>query len=184
MFHMQSAFSISKLYDLAQNAYHDPVVFLLLINLIRYQCDQSSLFCIQFDRIEYSLINNLCIEWPADIIRYSHFVSPSYTLFGVFTGNHDNRNIFDPVIFVHIMQNLKSIHSRHYNIQKNQRYLSSILLQKPQTVFSVFCFNDLIIFFQNRRKDLTVHLRIIYDQDQLLCPLCLFFQMNRSIRIN
>ena len=103
MFHMQSTFTISKLYDLTQNTYHDPVVFLLLINLIRYQCDQSSLFCIQFDRIEYSLINNLCIEWPADIIRYSHFVSPSYTLFGVFTGNHDNRNILDPVIFVHIM---------------------------------------------------------------------------------
>ena len=68
MFHMQSTFSISKLYDLTQNTYHDPVVFLLLINLIRYQRDQPSLFCIQLDRIEYSLIDNLSIEWTADII--------------------------------------------------------------------------------------------------------------------
>ena len=68
MFHMQSTFTISKLYDLTQNTHHDPVVFLLLINLIRYQRDQSSLFCIQLDRIEYSLIDNLSIEWTADII--------------------------------------------------------------------------------------------------------------------
>ena len=120
VFHMQSAFSVSKFHDLAQNTYHDPVIFFFLIDLICNQCDQPPLFRIQFDRVKYSLVNDFRIKRTTDIVRHAHLISTPDALFGIFTRDHDHRHILDPVIFVHIVQYLKTVHSRHHNIQKNQ----------------------------------------------------------------
>ena len=63
-------------------------------------------------------MNNFCIKWSVDVIRYTHLVGFLDTGRRILTGDHDYRNIINPLIFIQKLQNLKSIHDRQRNIMR------------------------------------------------------------------
>ena len=117
---MEPTLTITKLNNLAQYPDHDLIVLLFLINLVCYKSDQTTLLRIQFDCIEDAPENNLGIKRSADIIRNAHIVGLLNVGRCIITGYHNNRNIFNPVITVHLDQDFKAIHHRHIDIQQNK----------------------------------------------------------------
>ena len=41
------------------------------MDLVRHQCSQTALLCIQLDGVKYPLVDHLSVKWTADIVRYS-----------------------------------------------------------------------------------------------------------------
>ena len=90
------------------------------MDLVRHQCSQTALLCIQLYGVKYPLADHMIVKWSADIVRYSKLERPTDTGVRFLTGNHDNRNIFNPPVPVHVRQYLEAIHDRHDNIKKNR----------------------------------------------------------------
>ena len=76
---------------------------------------------------------NLHIERALNIIGNPHLIRPLYDLARIFARNHDNRDIPDQVVAVHVFQNPEAVHPRHDDIEKNQRNLHLIAAQHVET---------------------------------------------------
>ena len=146
---MTATLSITELNYLTQNTDHHTVILFFLIYLIGDQGDQLALLRIKFDRIKYSPMNNFCIEWSVDVIRYPHLVGLFDTGRRILTGDHDHRNIIDPLIFIQELQNFKSIHDRHHNIEKHKRDTGSIFPDDRNTFLPILCLQDLKFISEN-----------------------------------
>ena len=120
MDHMHSAFPVSELYDMAQDIDHHAVILFFFIDMRRDKRYKTSLLCIQLDRVEHALEYDLCIERSVDVIRYTHFVGSADHKICVLTGDHNDRDIFNPMIPVHAGQHFKTVHDRHHDIQKDK----------------------------------------------------------------
>ena len=141
---MTATLSITELNYLTQNTDHHTVILFFLIYLIGDQCDQSSLFRIKLDCIIYSPVYNTCIKWTVDIIWNTHFISSSNSLCRIFTGNHNNRDIFQIMVMIHIIQDTKSIHARHNNIQKHKWNTCFILTKHINTCVSAVSLYNIV----------------------------------------
>ena len=168
MLYMCSAFSVTKLNDVAQNTDHDLTVLLLVFHLLWQNGCQTPLLCIQLDRIMHTSAHNHSIIRTSDIIGYSHLICCSDKGIRILTGYHDNRNIIDNPFTIHLLQHFKSIHNRHHNIQKNQWDPPAVPGQHIQCLFAIFCLQCIKIVLQHLTQNGSVHLRIIYDQDTLI----------------
>ena len=76
---------------------------------------------------------NLHIERALDIIRNSPLIRLLDDLARIFARNHDNRDIPDQVVAVHVFQNPEAVHPRHDDIEKNQGNLRLITVQHVET---------------------------------------------------
>ena len=153
---MLPAFSVSVAHDLTQNTDHDLVVLLLFINLIRHKRDQSSLFGIKFNCIKYPAVHDLRIKRAVDIIHNSHLIRFPYKCLRVLAGDHDHRNVVDPVLCSHGGQHFEAIHHRHDNVQQYKGNIPLILLQDIHTFFSVLSLQNIKFISENLCKDRTV----------------------------
>ena len=117
---MKTALSITKFHNLTQDFHHHLIVLFLFMHLIGYHGNQPSLFCIQLDRIKYTLVYNLAVKRSADIIGYSKLERFPDIVLRFLAGYHNYRHIFNPVIPVHIHQNFKAVHNRHHDVEQYQ----------------------------------------------------------------
>ena len=147
--HMRATLAISKFHDLAQDADQHPAILLFLKNLIRHQCHQPSLFRIQFDRIQHTPVYNLHVERALDIIRNAPLIRPLHGLARIFARNHDNRDIPDQVVAVHVFQNPEAVHPWHDDIEKDQGNLRLIAIQHVETRLAIFRLQNLEFAFQH-----------------------------------
>ena len=78
-----------------------------------------ALLGIELDGVEHALVYNLRVEGTSDIVSNSEFVGLLNELGGIFTGNHDNRNILNPLLFIHNGKNFKAVHLRHIDVEQD-----------------------------------------------------------------
>ena len=116
MLYVETTFTITEFNNLTKNPDHHLIILFFLIDLICHKGDQPSLLRIKFNGIEDTAKDNLCIKWSANIIRDTHIIRSLDIHFRVITGNHDNRNIFNEMIPVHLYQHFKTIQFRHIDI--------------------------------------------------------------------
>ena len=109
--------------------------------LLLFQADFHIPFVlIQFDDITASSLDNIRIEGLMYNVCHSERVCPAFTVLNGFAGNQYDRNPFQEILFLHILQNLKSIHDRHDNIQQNQHDIL-IAFNLMNRFLSILCLN-------------------------------------------
>ena len=99
--HVKAALAVSEFYDLAEDGEHDPVAPLLLIYLGSHQIQQTPLLRVQLDGIEDTLVYYPGVEGTGNVVGHAILVGFLDKLTGILTGNHDDRDIFDPLPPVH-----------------------------------------------------------------------------------
>ena len=158
---MQSAFSVSKLHNMAQNINHQAALFLFFQNLVSNQPHKPFLLRIEQYSINYTPVYNQIVKRAADIVCNACFICTLQITGRTFRRNNNNRNIINPMILIHHCQHFEPVHLRHNNIQQQKGNLRPHLLKLCHRLFSVFRFQDLILIFKHIQQNRTIHLRII-----------------------
>ena len=165
--HVQAALAVAELNDLAQNRDHHLGVLLFLAGLARHQRDEPPLLGVELDGVKDAPVDDARVKGAADIVRDAHLVGVTHDRVGVLAGNHDDRDILNPVVAVHGSQHFKAVHHRHDDVQQNQRNAGAVLLQHGQAFRAVGGLQYIVVAAQNLRQNRAVHLGIINDQDVL-----------------
>ena len=147
------------------------------MDLIRHNGRQTALSRIQLDRVKYSPVYDLRVKGTADVVRYAHVIRPPDVLGGILTGNHDDRNIIDPVTGIHHIQHAETVHAGHDDIQQHKGNAGAILLQRFQTCLTGGRFHNGKILAQHLCQQRPVEFRIVHNEDQLLADLFLLLQL-------
>ena len=149
---------------LTEDADHDLVVFLPLVELLRHHGAQLPLLGEEADGVGYPPLHHPRIEGAADVIHCPQLVGTVGHGVGVLAGDHDDRDLFQQAVAVHPRQHLKPVHVRHHDVQQHQCDLAAVEFQLPHTLRAAGCLYDLEIFDQDRPQDLAVHRRIVHHQ--------------------
>ena len=173
MDHMESALTVPELYDMAQDIDHHRALLFIFIDLLGYQGSQLFLFGVQQHRVHETAVDDGHVKGTIDEIRDTQRIGPFHLGGSALGGDHDDRDILDPALLVHDLQDTKTVHIWHHDIQQDCGDLVFMLLEDRYGLHTVLCFQDDVFILQHIRQDGAVHLRIIRDQDRLL--VLLFF---------
>ena len=166
MQHVQAAFTITELNDMAENGDHQRVAFFVFVNLVSHQLHQALLLAVQHQGVDDAAAHDRHIERTADVVGRAKVIRALDKRGRALGRDHNDRQLVDPVILVHGGQHIKAVLYGHHNVQQQQVNVA-VLLDHFDGLLAVFCFQDLVFFTQHFGKDRTIHLRIIGNQDPL-----------------
>ena len=162
--HVHPLFPAAQPQGIAQNRYHNLVAFFSAEKPIRNHVHQLMLFGMQQDCVDDAAANDAGYKGTADVVRCTQFKCTVDVGIAGFRGNHDGGDILNPMSAVHFLQNLKSVHLRHHNIQQQCGNLRAIALQRNDDFLPICCFNHFKFLIQYICKNCAVHFRIVCNQ--------------------
>ena len=80
-------------------------------------------------------------------------------------GNHNDRQILQHVLFLHVVQEVEAIHNGHLNIQRNQTVDPLFGFDHLNGLFSVLRLKNLVAILQNESQKFSIDCSIVYDQN-------------------
>ena len=144
----------------------DPVLAVChLLQLVH----QLALLVIEGNSARYAKRDNGKIKRLDHIVDRSEAVRLADVLLGVFRRDHNDRQLGDPAPFVHHLKHIKTVFFRHHDIQQNNRNVIMQLFENVKSLFTVFCFQHLIVRLKHIGKHLAIDRRIIRDQHFSSC---------------
>ncbi len=157
---------------MAQNIDHQAALFFLFINLVRHHAHQLFLLAVKQNGVDHPAMDDQRVKGPADKIRHAQLIGPLHMAGTVFCGDHNHRDILNPVVFVHDVQHFKSVHIGHHNIQQDKGDPDS-LLQRFYRLPAVLRLDNIILVSQHICQNSAVQLGIVHNQNFM--PRGLFF---------
>ena len=134
---------------IAQDIYHHPPDLFFVTALFRKKRQHASLFQIQSYGVPDSSFHNLGIKRTADIIRNTEIKGAAYVRVRVVCRNHYNGDIIQPMLPIHFVKHIKSVHSGHNNIQQHNGDLRSVPFQELQSFFAAVRFQNIEALAEN-----------------------------------
>ena len=120
---------------------------------------------IQISDIFYPLTHKLYIKRLMNKIIYAKLKGFCFYFRSLVTSNYDNRNILHPVTFFHNIEDIKTVNIRHNKIKNNYRNFFNLIIHYINCLTSIRSCKNIIIFTQHIRKNITVKLNVIYNQN-------------------
>ena len=163
-----AALAVAELDDVAEDVDHQGVLPLFFIDLVGDHAHQLFLLGVEQGGVDHPAVDQQGVEGAGDEVGDAQVVGPLDMGGRGLGGDHDDRDILNPVVPVHDGQHLKAVHLRHDDVQQKQVDLHVVLLNRAYRLQAVFGFQDLVFLPQHVRQDGAVHLRIVRNQDSLL----------------
>ena len=162
--HMHATLAVAELDDMAQNVDHRRVAFLFLVNLLRHKADEVLLLGVEHQRIDDAAAHDGHIERAADVVCRTEVIR-AFDIAGCVLGrDHDDRDLVDPVIFVHHSQHVEAVHLRHHDVQQ-QKIDVRAGLQNADSLAAILGLQNFVTVAQHFGQDGAVHRRVVGDQD-------------------
>ena len=128
---MVAALVVSDLDDVTEDTHHQGVVLLFFCDLVRHETHEALLIHVQIQRILHAPTHDVDIERPRDVVGDAERIGVLHRLHGLLRGDHDDRNLLDPVVAVHLLEHLEAVHLRHVDVEQNQ-IDGHVFLQDPK----------------------------------------------------
>ena len=162
--HVQAAFSVAELHNMAQNVNHRGAAFFFFVDLLGHQTHQPLLLGVQHQRVDDAAAHHGHIKGAADIIGSAQIIGTLHKAGRILGRNHNDRDFVNPVVFVHHGQHVKAVHVGHHDIQQKQ-VDTGVCLQNGHSLTAVLGFQNLIAVAQHLCQDGAVHGGIVRNQD-------------------
>ena len=166
--HMETALAVAELHDVAEDLDHHGVLLFFFIDLVGQQTHQFFLFPVEQDGIGHAAVDHQRVKGAADKVGTAQAVGPLHVGGGGLCGDHNDRHVIDPVVLVHDLQDLESVHVRHDDVQQQEVDLRLILSQDLHGPAAVLGLYDLVLIAEHIGQNGTVHFRVVRDQYFLL----------------
>ena len=162
--HVQAALAVAELDDMAENVDHRRVAFLFFVDLLGHQPHQVLLLGVEHQGVDDAAVHNGHIKRAADVVSRAQIVGTLHIAGCVLGRDHNDRDIVDPVIFIHHGQHVKAVHFGHHDIQQQQVNVD-VGLHDGHCLAAVLGFEDFVTVAQHLRQDSAVHCGIVRYQD-------------------
>ena len=163
--HMLSALPVAEFHDMAEDINHEGALPLLLDDLLGNKPLELFLLGVEQYGIDHPAVDHPLVEGAVDKVGASQVVGPLHMGGGCLGGNHDDRNILDPAVFLHSAEYIKAVHMGHHDVQQDQVDLRAVFLQDGQGPYAVLRLQDVVLLPQHIRKHGAVDLRVVGDED-------------------
>ena len=167
-----AALAVAELDDVAEDVDHQGILALFLVDLVGHHAHQLFLLGVEQGGVDHPAVDQQGVEGTGDKVRHPQLVGPLDVRGRGLGGDHDDRNVLDPVVPVHDGEHLEAVHLRHDDVQQEQVDLHMVLLDGADGLQAVFGFQDLVFLSQHIRQNGAVHLRVVGNEDPLLA--CMF----------
>ena len=165
--HMVPALAVALFHYPVQQRKHDPAVLIRFPDLFFHRSAEPPLFRVQPHGIANALAHHPGVKGTADVIRRAQIKSAAHGVHLVLTGDHDDRDILQHFLPVHLLQHRKAIHSFHVDVQQHNGNTVSVFLQQVQTLFPAGGLGGIKASAQYLGEHPAVHGRIVHDQHAL-----------------
>ena len=115
--------------------------------------------------IVYTVQNDLRAEGLREKIHGTQLIGMKNGGIRGIAGNHDDRQILQHVLFLHVVQEAEAIHNRHLNVQQDQAVDSLFGFDHFYSLFSVLRLKNLVAILQNESQKFSIDCNIVYDQN-------------------
>ncbi len=172
MNNVQTAFTVSELHDMAEDIDHQIGAFFLFVYLIGNKTNQLFLISVKHNGVNNAAAHGKRVKRTFYVVGNSVIISAFDISRRAFDGDHYNGDIIDPALFVHDLQNFKTVHFGHDHIKHYKRNLKMSFFQYSHSFHAVFSLNDLIVVLKDIRQHTAVHFGIVNDQNFLFAVIC------------
>ena len=181
MQHVQTAFPVAELHNMAQYVDHRGAAFLFFIDLLGHKADQALLLGVKHQGIDDAAAHDGHVKRTADVVGSAQIIGALDIAGRILRRNHDDGDLVDPVVFVHHGQHFKAVHLGHHNIKQKQVDVRRGL-QNGHSLSAVFRLQNLITVTQHLCQDGAVHRGVVRNQDFLFITHEFTYTYKRSKR--
>ena len=158
------ALAVVDLRDLAEDADHDLVVLLPVIELLGHQRTETALTGVEPGDIGDAAVDDAGIEGAADVVRSTQLVGAADGLGGILAGDHHDGDVLEPALGGHPGEDIEAVHVGHHDVQQHDGNIRAPGVQKLEALGAVGGFQDLEIVAEDLREDVTVHGGVVHDE--------------------
>jgi len=154
---VHAALTVAEFNDVAQDRDHQAAIALFFEDLIGDHVRELALFGVELDGVAHPSDDDELIEGAIDEIGNAQAIGALDEFRRAFgrDGNHGKE--LDPTVLIHGFQHTETIDLRHDHIQDNDRYLGGMLLQDGDSLFTIFCFDDVVGVRKDIGKQHSIH---------------------------
>lgn len=154
---MHATFAVTEFKDVAQDRDHQAAVALFFEDLIGDHIRELALLSVELDGVAHPSDDDELVERSIDEIGNAEAVGALDEFRRAFGRDGDHRKELDPAVLIHGFQDTETIDLRHDHIQDNDRYLGGMLLQDGDSLFTIFCFDDVVGIRKDIGKQHSIH---------------------------
>ena len=142
------ALAVVDLRDLAEDADHDLVVLLPVIELLGHQRTETALTGVEPGDIGDAAVDDAGIEGAADVVRSTQLVGAADGLGGILAGDHHDGDVLEPALGGHPGEDVEAVHVGHHDVQQHDGNIRAPGVQKLEALRAVGGFPE----SRNRRR--------------------------------
>ena len=165
---MKAALAVPELHNVAEDINEQAAALLVFVNLVRHHVGQALLLGVEHDGVHHPAVDDQRVKGPGDEIGDAQLVGPLDVAGARLGGNHDDRDVLDPVVLGHDVQDAEAVHLGHDNIQQDQGNFAPPLLEQAHALEAVLRLDDFVLAVQHIGQDGTIQLRVVHNQNFLL----------------
>ena len=162
--HMHTALAVAELHAVAEYVDHQAAALLLFVDLLGHHGGQPLLLGVEQNGVHHPAVDNERVKGTADEVGDAQLKGPFNVAGPPLRRDHNNRDVLNPAVFVHLREHAEAVHHRHYDVQQHQGNFGAVLLQHGHALFAVFRLNDIKFAVQHIRQNCPVHLRVVHNQ--------------------
>ena len=160
---MVTTLVVSDLDDVTEDAHHEGVVLLFLRDLVGYETHQALLIDVEIQRILYAPTHDVDIERTRDVVGDAERIGVLHRLHRLLRGDHDHRDLLNPVVAVHLLEHLEAVHLRHIDVEQYQ-IDGDVFLQDPKCLAPIRGLDVIVLIAEHVAQHHAIHLRIVHDE--------------------
>ena len=155
---MLPALAVAEFHNMAEDVDHQIALLLFFVDLLRHQTHQLFLLGIEQGGVDDAAVDHQGVEGAADKVGSPQVIGPLHMGGGALGGDHDDRDVLNPVLPVHQREDLEAVHLWHHNVQEDQGNGRPIFLERLHGLHAVLRLQDFVLIPQHIRQDGAVHL--------------------------
>ncbi len=166
MQHVRAAFAVAQLHSAAHDIHEHIVALRALVVLLGQKGRKTPLAGIQSHNVAHTLANHTNIEGTPYVVGSSQLIGAQHRLVGIFAGNHDDGNAFDPAASNHTGKHFEAVHIGHDDIKQHEGNLFSVLFEGRNSFLAILSLDNFVFLFQHLGENLAIHGRVVNDEQQ------------------
>ena len=119
----------------------------------------AQIHCILYPSLYY-----MGFKWLHDNIGRSQVKGPDLAFRRIIRSDNNYGYARHKTAFSHLLHDLIAVFDRHDQVQQHGCHVFLILMKKKQSLFTVFCFQKIILAFKQASQDSAVYLHVIHNQ--------------------